>query len=263
MRNVFQSSWGNGEEHNVEYIGHIIEDDNAHTRLGCSIGHYFREQKGQHRSGVDLVHFQILPGFNEKVHRWLSWETDGEFFHYGLAKLGSSSAHIDPKKQGRAICEIFGNFGWAEGVRLMKWLTDHMLVRGINHFVPHAFSPKFPDRDCPPHFYARGNNPGYRFFAHLMRYMNRVCHLLNDGIHLTDAAVLYHAEAEWTGEETMLFQNLSESFLKHNWTAMLFLPMFLKKTMYMWKIADFLFTAAVWLINYSGCRCIRLMWQTL
>ena len=207
VRECFSEQLGKWcEEHNVEYIGHIIEDDNAHTRLGCSIGHYFREQKGQHRSGVDLVHFQILPGFNEKVHRWLSWETDGEFFHYGLAKLGSSSAHIDPKKQGRAICEIFGNFGWAEGVRLMKWLTDHMLVRGINHFVPHAFSPKFPDRDCPPHFYARGNNPGYRFFAHLMRYMNRVCHLLNDGIHLTDAAVLYHAEAEWTGEETMLFQ---------------------------------------------------------
>jgi len=207
VRECFSEQLGKWcEEHNVEYIGHVIEDDNAHARLGCSIGHYFREQKGQHMSGVDVVHFQILPGFNEKVHRWLAWETDGEFFHYGLAKLGSSCAHIDPKKQGRAVCEIFGNYGWAEGIRLMKWLTDHMLVRGINHFVPHAFSPKFPDRDCPPHFYARGNNPCFRFFAHLMRYMNRVGHLLNGGTHITDAAVLYHAEAEWTGEEAMLFQ---------------------------------------------------------
>ena len=207
VRECFSEQLGKWcEEHNVEYIGHIIEDDNAHARLGCSIGHFFREQKGQHRSGIDVVHFQILPGFNEKVHRWLAWEMDGEFFHYGLAKLGSSGAHIDPKKHGRAICEIFGNYGWAEGVRLMKWLTDHMLVRGINHFIPHAFSPKFPDRDCPPHFYARGNNPGFRFFVHLMRYMNRVCHLLNGGSQTTDAAVLYHAEAEWTGEDAMLFQ---------------------------------------------------------
>ena len=57
------------------------------------------------------------------------------------------------------MCEIFGNYGWAEGAQTMKWLADFMLVRGINIFVPHAFSPKaFPDPDCPPHFYAHGIN---------------------------------------------------------------------------------------------------------
>ena len=190
----------------VEYIGHIIEDDNAHSRLGCSIGHYFREHSGRNMGGVDVVHFQIVPGFTGRVHRWLTWETDGEFFHFGLAKLGSSAGHIDENKRGRSMCEIFGNYGWAESIPLMKWLTDHMLVRGINHFVPHAFSPKeFPDRDCPPHFYARGNNPQYRFFKSLMLYMNRAAELLSGGVYKTDAAVLYHAEAQWAGE-TMLFQ---------------------------------------------------------
>lgn len=194
------------EEHGVEYIGHIIEDDNAHARLGCSIGHYYREQKGQHMSGIDVVHFQINPGFYEKIHQWIAGDCDGEFFHYGLAKMGSSCAHIDPLKKGRALCEIFGNYGWAEGVSFMKWLTDHMLVRGINRFVPHAFSPKFPDKDCPPHFYARGNNPQYPYFALLMKYMNRACHLLSGGMHKADCGVLYHAEAEWSGGPTMLFQ---------------------------------------------------------
>lgn len=194
------------EEHGVEYIGHIIEDDNAHARLGCSIGHYFREQKGQHMSGVDVVHFQIVPGFYEKIHQWLSWDGDGEFFHYGLAKMGSSCAHIDPKKKGRALCELFGNYGWAEGVSFMKWLANHMLVRGINRFVPHAFSPRFPDRDCPPHFYARGNNPQFKHFTLLMKYMNRVAHLISGGVHISDAAVLYHGESEWSGGKTMLFQ---------------------------------------------------------
>lgn len=190
----------------VEYIGHIIEDDNAHGRLGCSIGHYFRYMKGQDMSGIDVVLLQIIPGFTETIHQWIASDRDGEFFHYGLAKLGSSAAHIDARKQGRALCEIYGAYGWAEGVSLMKWLTDHMLVRGINVFVPHAFSMQFPDRDCPPHFYAGGNNPQYRFFVLLMHYMNRLCHLLNGGIHLADAAVLYHADSEWSGGDTMLFQ---------------------------------------------------------
>ncbi len=194
------------EAHKVEYIGHIIEDDNAHTKLGCSIGHYFRAQRGQHMSGIDLVHHQIVPGFTGKIHQWIAGDSDGEFFHYGLAKLGASLAHLDKNKQGRAMCEIFGNYGWAEGVSLMKWLTDHMLVRGINKFVPHAFSPKFPDRDCPPHFYARGNNPQYKHFAELMKYMNRMSELFSDGTPWMDALVLYHAEAEWSGGKTQLFQ---------------------------------------------------------
>lgn len=202
-------------DHGVEYIGHIIEDDNAHTRMGCSIGHYFKEMKGQHMAGVDVVHFQIVPGFEDPVHQWLGWDTDGEFFHYGLAKLGSSAAHLDPNKKGRSMCEIFGNYGWALGVGKMKWLTDHMLVRGINHFTPHAFSMIFPDRDCPPHFYARGNNPQFPYFALLMKYMNRMCHLIDGGIHRADAAVLYHGEAEWAGGERMAFQKPGRELMEH------------------------------------------------
>ena len=189
----------------VEYIGHIIEDDNAHARLGCSIGHYFREMKGQHMSGIDVVHHQIVPGFTEPVHQWIAGDRDGEFFHFGLGKLGSSAAHIDPTKKNRALCEIFGNYGWAEGNSLMKWLTNHMLVRGINYFTPHAFSMKYPDRDCPPHFYARGENPGFECFTQLMKYMDRAAAFLSGGIHQADAAILYHGEAEWSGGEAMYF----------------------------------------------------------
>lgn len=193
-------------QHGVEYIGHIIEDDNAHARLGSSIGHYFKEMQGQHIAGVDVVHHQIVPGFTGRIHQWIAGDADGEFFHFGLAKMGSSAAHLDPKKKNRALCEIFGNYGWGEGVSLMKWLTNHMLVRGINTFVPHAFSMTYPDRDCPPHFYARGNNPEFAAFAQLMRYMQRAAHLLSDGQPAAEAAVLYHAEAEWTGQPFMLFQ---------------------------------------------------------
>ena len=99
------------------------------------------------------------------------------------------------------MCEIFGAYGWGEGVRLEKYLLDHFMVRGINHFVPHAFSAKeYPDPDCPPHFYAHGNHPQYRHFGALMAYGNRVLELLNGGVHIAPAAVLYHGESEWMGE---------------------------------------------------------------
>ncbi len=194
------------ESRGVEYIGHVIEDDNAHARLGCSVGHYFKEMRGQSMAGVDVVHHQIVPGFTGTVHQWIAGDRDGEFFHFGLAKLASSAARLDPRKKNRALCELFGNYGWGEGVSLMKWLANHMLVRGINVFTPHAFSMAYPDRDCPPHFYARGNNPQFPAFIRLMKYMQRAGGLLASGRPVTDAAVLYHAESEWTGREAQLFQ---------------------------------------------------------
>lgn len=64
----------------------------------------------------------------------------------------------------------------------------------------HFHRRSFRDPDCPPHFYAHGNNPQYRHFGRLMRYTNRVCSLISDGKHIALAAILYHAEADWCGE---------------------------------------------------------------
>lgn len=106
----------------------------------------------------------------------------GEFYHYMLGKLASSAAAVEPLKNGNSMCEIFGAYGWSEGVQMEKCLVDHFMVRGINHFVPHAFSAaEYPDPDCPPHFYAHGNNPQYRHFGKLMAYTNRICELISDG----------------------------------------------------------------------------------
>lgn len=189
------------KKRNVEYIGHMIEDQNNHARLGSGACHFYRALAGQDMSGVDVVIQQILPGFDLVGHDFFGGAWDGEFFHFDLAKMASSLGHIDPVKKGRTMCELFGAYGWMEGLKLMKWLTDHMLVRGINWLVPHAFSPhEYPDNDCPPHFYARGSNLQFRHFGLLMRYANRICHLLSGGVHVAPVGILYHAEAEWCGE---------------------------------------------------------------
>ena len=83
---------------------------------------------------------------------------------------------------------------------MMKWLIDFLLIRGIDHFVPHAFSVKYPFEDCPPHFYASGNNPQYEGFGALIRYTNKVAHLLSGTDRTASGAIFYYAENEWMSD---------------------------------------------------------------
>ena len=197
--------------HGVMYIGHVIEDMGAHMRLAYGSGHFFRALDGQDMAGIDIVLMQDVPGITDCIHR--APLTDGgtadpSFFRYTLPKLASSHAHIQPLKKGRAMCEIFGAFGWAEGLPYMKALADSMLASGINRFVPHAFSPKAEDPDCPPHFYNGGKNNQYPLFGSLMAYMERTVHVLENATHRADVAVFYNAEGEWTGGKNGIFHEV-------------------------------------------------------
>ena len=188
-------------EHGVWYLGHTIEDNGAHARLGYGTGHFFRGQEAMHVSGIDVIGGQIVPGMNYHHDAFSTGGSNGEFYHYALAKLGTSAAHLDSKKEGRTMCEAFGAYGWNEGLRMMKWIADSLMVRGVNYIVPHAFDPKeFPDWDCPPHFYAHGQNPQFRMFSTLDNYMNRVMSIFRDGQYPAKVGVLYPAEMEWAGK---------------------------------------------------------------
>lgn len=187
--------------HGVWYLGHTIEDNGAHARLGYGTGHYFRGQQDMDFAGIDVIGTQIVPGMNYHHDAFSTGGCNGEFFHYALAKLGTSAAHLDPKKKGRTMCEAFGAYGWNEGLKTMKWIADHLMVRGVNYIVPHAFDPKeFPDADCPPHFYAHGHNPQFRYFSELSNYMNRIMSIIRGGVHPAKVGVFYPAEIEWAGD---------------------------------------------------------------
>ena len=197
--------------HGVMHIGHIIEDANLHQRLGNGAGHYFRSIGHMDMAGIDTVLHQYLPGMPEIDHTAVvgpNNRVSAEFNNHLLTRLPSSLAHVSPLTKGRTMCEIFGAYGWGEGVPMMKKMADYMLVGGINHFVPHAFSPRFPDPDCPPHFYGNGKNAQYRAFGQLMRYMDRASHVLSGGSYAAKIAVLYNAEAEWCGDKNEQLQGL-------------------------------------------------------
>ncbi len=219
-RDCFSNQLGNWcREHSVSYIGHVIEDVNAHMRLGYGSGHFFRAMEGQDMSGLDVVLYEIVPGLSNHTHQALlpvdGAEVDPEFFDYTMAKMAASASHLDSKKQNRCMCELFGAYGWVEGLPTMKYLADHMMVNGVNYFVPHAFTNRYPNPDCPPHFWAEGNNPQYKYFGELMDYMNRCVHLLSDSTHCADVAVYYNAEGEWCGGKNMLFQKITRQLTQH------------------------------------------------
>ncbi len=188
-------------EHGVEYIGHMLEDCDMNAGLGPSMGHFFRGLSGQHMAGIDNIGGQVMPGFqNVPRHSGSNPVDEASFYQYTLGRMGASMAAVYPQQKGRCLCENFGAYGWQTGVRLEKYLVDHFLARGVNYFVPHAFTPKaFPDPDCPPHFYAHGENPQYRAFGELMTYTNRICTLIEGGKPVTPVALLYHGESQWGG----------------------------------------------------------------
>ena len=201
-------------EHGVAYIGHVVEDNGVHSRLGLGAGHWFRAMEGQDMAGIDVIGSQYCFGAPAQTRKGMT-EVDGEFFHYALGKLGASGGHLDPKKKGRTMCELFGAYGWGFGVRDMKRLLDHLLCCGVNRLVPHAFSmAEYPDYDCPPHFYARGHNPEFPFFAQLMKYADRMCKTLSGGQHAASAAVLYDGELDWSGEHLPM-QKITRMLTEH------------------------------------------------
>ncbi len=204
-------------EHGLEYIGHVIEQNNAHSRLGQGAGHYFRAVSGQTMSGMDLVLHELRPSFRGHYHAWKTqdFEAEDDFFRYMLPQMTVSAAYLDPKKQGRALCEIYGAYGWQEDVGEMRYLTSLLLSRGINAFTPHAFSLKpFPDPDSPPHF--GSCNPLMPAIARLFRQTEETATLLDGGKPVMRVAALYYAELEWlNGSGCMKTQVLVRELNQH------------------------------------------------
>jgi len=197
-------------ERGLIYMGHVLEDNNLHSRVGDGPGHYFRSQQGQSMPGVDIVLHQIMPGFADiNLGAYGANLYDNEFYHYILGKLNSSAAHTYEEYNGKAMCEVTIGYGWAEGSQLAKWLFDYLLVRGTNYFVPGAIRPVFPDRLHAPHWGDNdGRDPQFYGYAKILNYTKKVLTALDKTKHKANAAILYHAQAEWmSGFDYTLMQS--------------------------------------------------------
>lgn len=172
-------------EHGIIYLGHVLEDGGSHARLGCGPGHYFRQQYYQDQAGIDVIAGQLRPGCDRTVSWYGIVTDDGELYHYGIAKLASSEAHINPLKKNQNIVENLAAFGTTAGPRYKKFLTDHLVVNGLNHIILSDLS-------------AYGTPE--EFVSEISDYTDRLCRLCGDSEPVIRAAILYHAEMEWAGE---------------------------------------------------------------
>lgn len=179
------------KERGIYYIGHVLEDENCHTRLGCGPAHYFRQQYYQSEAGMDVIAGQILPGKDSTTSWYGVANSDGEFYHYGLAKLPSSEAHINPLKKNRAVSEVFAMYG-QQGLAERKFLLDHLMVNGINRML-FAELPSY--------------QASWEYSRAVADYTERMCSLLRASEPVIKTAILYHAENEWReGFEVQKFQ---------------------------------------------------------
>ena len=216
--------------HNVQYIGHYLEDDTAHLCMGFGCGHLLRTMDGQDMAGIDYVLNQITPGITSLSHtKGFGKDTynDSRFYVYTLPRLGSTLAHHNSRMKGRYMAELMGAYGWSAGLSVMRYLFNHSMVNGVNYYVPHAFSMVVPscfkkgeernDTDLSslppgycmtflaPSFHGAGFNPQYGGFARLVAHVQRISDLLLTGRRTPDVAVYYNAESFWmdTEKETM------------------------------------------------------------
>ena len=207
------TNWCN--ERGVRYSGHVIEDDGVHLTTGCGAGHYFRAVKNSDFPAVDVVLHQIKPFYTQTstVSPIEGGFANSAFFNFTLAKLASSVAVQSSKANGRCFCEIFGAYGWGETISDMLYLVNHMAVRGINQFIPHAFSMDLYDKDCPPYFYGQGKNPSIDGYKILFSYMKFVSEISKTSF--AKVAVFYNAESVWCGEEYISMDQVAKALTEN------------------------------------------------
>lgn len=86
-------------EHQIKLMGHVVEDNGAHARLGYGAGHYFRAIKGQDYSGLDVV-YQIWPEYTSGRFTTPFGYLNAEFFYWGNHQNGQFCRTSGSEKAG-------------------------------------------------------------------------------------------------------------------------------------------------------------------
>ncbi len=119
----------------------------------------------------------------------------------------SASAQVHYGRK-RNMNECFGAYGWEFTYEEMRWLTDWLLVRGVNLIMPHAFyySVRGPRRDeRPPD--VGPNNVWWGDYKTYADYCRRISWLLGEGTQVCKIAVLASAiHLPWRAAR-VLFEN--------------------------------------------------------
>ncbi len=165
------SSWCH--QHNLEYIGHTLEDPLfAQVRTQ---GNQTRVLEQMDRPGLDYLGHGV--GTREAPHRILA------------SKCAASVAHVMGRP--RVMTEAFGGSGHGHRLSDRRVDLNFMAALGVNMVIPHAFYYSFlglRKTDWPPcEFYHAPWWPWYKKWAD---YIGRVCLVQTQGHHVSGVAIL-------------------------------------------------------------------------
>lgn len=161
------------ENHNIALVGHPADSQDI------GLLKYFQIP------GQDLIFRRVAPENNMGV---CGPETT-------QAKCSSDAARHRNRK--RNLNECFACSGknsneWTFSADDMKWMTDWLILRGVNMLIPHAFlysmdgERRFGER--PPD--VGPNNIWWEHYALYSRYVKRLCWLMSDCVNTAKVAVL-------------------------------------------------------------------------
>ena len=217
---AFAETWGRTmyggmsrwcRKHGVKSMGHFMEHGYLYVNPMFCAGDMMRLQKYSDMGGIDLVCRQMYPGRRPRDI-------------YQTPKLGSSITHVFGKDDDVTMCEMFGAYGQDITYPQMKWLTDHMQVRGVNFMIPHSFNPKSPrDRDCPPYFWNSGFEPRWPLYRVYADWTSRLSLLLSGGRHVCPVALLFNGNLRRVGKAVLpedMTSTLQDALFDCDWLPM-------------------------------------------
>ncbi len=131
-----------------------------------------------------------------------------------MAKCTSSVAeHLGRPRNGN---EAFGAYGWQLTYAEMTWLTDWLMVRGVNLIWPHAFyySVRGARRDeRPPD--VGPNNTWWGSYGGYAEYVRRMCRLVAEGEHQCSVAILGSSdELPWKAARACYERQIDFNYLE-------------------------------------------------
>ena len=94
-------------------------------------------------------------------------------------------------RRARNANECFGAYGWEFTEDEMWWITNWLLVRGVDMLIPHAFYYSLREarrNERPPD--VGPNSPWWPHYADYANYCRRLCWMLAEGHHICDVALL-------------------------------------------------------------------------
>ena len=188
--------------------GHFGGEHEPQGNYYYGYGHIMRALRAMDLPGVDVIWRQLYPETLPKRKAVYvnprkrdpvnTLPKDAPFTKYA-SSVARQAGH------GNVLSEDFAAYGAGLTPQIMKWVIDHQLVRGANHFVfsniPHGYFGHFLPAGCRPKF--GKYHPFWDWFDMIHSYAARMASLLHMGTPVVDTLVYYDIRSIWCGGETM------------------------------------------------------------